>query len=135
VGRREFVKLLGVATAVAAGGGLASTTFRNRYLTASQVAEAQEAAVDQIGKLPKRQLGTRMGNMQVTPIVLCQDWNHSLYAPGIAAGINYFHKAGYWKEMPDEIKNLPRESYYTDITVDSTPNNPDDEEGAYRQVT
>lgn len=129
--RREFTQLLGVA----AGGGLIATAFKGLYLTPTQRAEAADAITDGVGKLPRRQLGTRMGKIEITPIVISQDWNRDLYAPALALGINFVHKAGYWKSMPDEFKALPRESYYTDITVDSTPNNPDDEEGAYRQVT
>jgi predicted aldo/keto reductase-like oxidoreductase len=104
-------------------------------LTASQRSEAAEAMTDKIGKLSKRRLGTRMGNMHVTTVVMSHDWARDLYAPALAAGVNFVHKAGYWNSMPEEFKKIPRESYYTDITVDSTPNNPDDEEGAYRQVT
>jgi predicted aldo/keto reductase-like oxidoreductase len=76
-----------------------------------------------------------MGKMMVVPILVCQDSAPELLGPCIAAGMNFFHKAGYWNSMPEELKNIPRESYYTDITVDSTPNNPDDENGAYNQVT
>jgi diketogulonate reductase-like aldo/keto reductase len=104
-------------------------------LTASQRAEAAEATADKLGKLPKRQLGKRMGKMMITPVILCQDWAPELYGPAIAQGVNFFHKAGYWNEQPPEVKKLPRESFYCDITVDSTPDHPDDEEMAYRQVT
>jgi len=130
--RREFVRRLSAAVA---GGGLVTAAFAGCTLTRSQRAEAAEAMVAAAGKLPKRRFGTRMGNMRVTPVAICQDWPPELYAPALALGINYVHKAGYWSELPEEFKKLPRESYITDITVDSTPNNPDDEEGAYRQVT
>ncbi len=65
---------------------------------------------------------------------MCQDWNGELFAPAIDMGVNFIHKAGYWKEVPDAVKKLPRESYYTDITVDNTPNHPDDFDRAYNQV-
>jgi diketogulonate reductase-like aldo/keto reductase len=130
--RREFVRTLAAATA---GSGMIGAALTGCTLTASQRTEASEAVTDKLGKLPRRRLGTRMGTMQVTPIVMSHDWPRELYAPALAAGINFVHKAGYWTSMPDEFKNTPRESYYTDITVDSTPNHPDDEEAAYRQVT
>lgn len=129
--RREFVRTL---TAATAGTGILTAAFAGCALTPSQRAEATEAALDKIGKMPKVKLGNRMGNMQVSQVVMSSDWNRSLYGPALAAGVNFVHKAGYWNEMPEEFKKVPRESYYTDITVDSTPNNPDDEEGAYRQV-
>jgi diketogulonate reductase-like aldo/keto reductase len=130
--RRDFVRTLAAATA---GSGFIGTALAGCRLTASQRTEAGEALTDKLGKLPRRPLGTRMGDMHVTPVVISQDWSPDLYAPALAAGINFVHKAGYWTSLPEEFKAIPRESYYTDITVDSTPNNPDDEEGAYRQVT
>jgi diketogulonate reductase-like aldo/keto reductase len=129
--RREFIRTLSEA---AVGSGLIATAFAGCALTHSQKAEAAEAVTDRLGKLPKRSLGKRVGNMKVTPIVICSDWNQDLHAPALALGINYVHKAGYWNEMPEAFKKLPRESYYTDITVDSTPNNPDNEDQAYSQV-
>jgi hypothetical protein len=130
--RRDFVRTLAAATA---GSGFIGTALAGCRLTASQRTEAGEALTDKLGKLPRRPLGTRMGDMHVTPVVISQDWSPDLYAPALAAGINFVHKAGYWTSLPEEFKAIPRESFYTDITVDSTPNNPDDEEGAYRQVT
>jgi diketogulonate reductase-like aldo/keto reductase len=130
--RREFVRAL---TAAATGSGLIGAALAGCRLTSSQRTEAAEAVGDRLGKLPKRRLGARMGDMRVTPVVMSYDWARDLYAPAVAAGINFVHKAGYWTSMPEEFKNIPRESYYTDITVDTTPNNPDDEEAAYRQVT
>ena len=126
--RREFVARLSV---VAAGAGFASLGI----LTPNQRAEAAEILVDDLGKLPRVRLGTRMGDMRVSRIVMCSDMNAALFGPAIAAGANFMHKAGYMKEMPPELAKLPRESYYTDITVDSTPNNPDNEDQAYNQVT
>ncbi len=127
--RREFVRRLSAATA---GGGLLTAAFAGCALSRSQGAEATEVLVSQMGKLPRRPLG-KMG-LEVTPIVICQDWNPDLYAPALKMGVNYVHKAGYWNELPDAFKKIPRESYITDITVDSTPNNPDDEDSAYNQV-
>jgi len=129
--RRDFMRALSIAGAGGVGlaAGLAGLT-----LTRSQRAEAAERIVSDIGKLPKVKLGTRLGGMRVSPICISSDWNRDLYAPGLAAGINFIHKAGYWKAMPDELKDVPRESYYTDITVDSTPNHPDDYDAAYNQV-
>jgi diketogulonate reductase-like aldo/keto reductase len=132
LGRRAFVQRLALATA---GGGFVASAFAGYTLTKSQKAEAAEAINDKVGKLPKRRLGTRMGNMEVTPIIYCQDNVGELLGPCLAAGMNFIHKAGYWHSLPEELKKLPRESYYTDITVDSTPNNPDDEDYAYHQVT
>ncbi|HEY3267430.1 MAG TPA: aldo/keto reductase [Armatimonadota bacterium] len=130
--RREFVQRLAIATA---GVGFVGVAFKGAILNGNQRQEVAEAAADKIGKLPKRNLGKRLGNMKVAPMFICQDWNKDLYAAGLAAGLNFVHKAGYWREMPEEFKKLPRESYYTDVCVDSTPNNPDDETAAYRQVT
>jgi len=128
-----------VATiAAAAGPGVVSAAFTGFSLTRSQRAEAAELIVDGIGKLPKVKLGTRMGNMMVTRTCICQDWNTDLLAPALELGINFIHKAGYSGgkgPVPDAIKALPRESYYTDITVDNTPRNPDDFDRAYNQVT
>ncbi|MCC6727831.1 MAG: aldo/keto reductase [Chthonomonadales bacterium] len=130
--RREFVSRLAAA---GAGGGLLSAAFAGCSLTRSQRAEATEAMVDQLGKLPKVRLGARMGNMRIAPVLVCQDSARELLGPSLAAGMNFIHKAGYWGEMPDELKKVPRESYFTDITVDSTPDHPDDEDRAYNQVT
>jgi predicted aldo/keto reductase-like oxidoreductase len=132
LGRREFLRALGVASA---GPGLVAAGLSGFALTRSQRAEAAEAIVAGLGKLPKVRLGTRMGSMMVTPLCISSDWNGDLYAPAVEAGINFIHKAGYWGNVPDEIKRLPRESYYTDITVDNTPSNPGDFDRAYNQVT
>lgn len=130
--RREFVRTLSEA---AMGTSLLAAAFTGCALTPTQKAEAADALVDKMGKMKKRTLSKRVGGIKVAPIAICQDWPQELYAPALAVGMNFVHKAGYWNEMPEAFKNLPRESYYTDITVDSTPNNPDDEDGAYRQVT
>ncbi|HEY3414311.1 MAG TPA: aldo/keto reductase [Armatimonadota bacterium] len=129
--RRDFVRILTTATI---GAGAFAAAFKGFALSPSQRAEAAETMADRIGKLPKRQFCGRMKDVKTAPIIICQDWRPELYAAGLAAGLNMVHKAGYWKTMPPEFAKLPRESYYTDITVDSTPRNPDDEEGAYRQV-
>jgi len=132
--RREFLRKLTLATA---GSGFLTSVFSGYLLTPSQRAEAGEALVDKLGKLPKRRLGKRMGNMMVTPILICQDNSPELLGPCLAAGMNFIHKAGYWSRrggLPEELKKLPRESFFTDTTVDNTPDRPDDEEGAYRQV-
>src|ERR1051325_3001963 len=85
LGRREFVRRL---SSTAAGGGLVAAAFAGCHLSPSQQAEASEAVVDKLGKLPKVQLGRRMGNMQVSRVVMSQDWPQELYGPGLAAGIN-----------------------------------------------
>ena len=109
-------------------GALVGSAFAGYALTHSQRSEAAEAVADRLGKLPRRRLGTRMGDMQVSPSWSCQDNSPETLGPCLEAGMNFIHKAGYWNSMPEEFKNIPRGSYYTDITVDSTPNNPDDEE-------
>lgn len=136
--RRDFMRVLSVATA--AGPGLVTAALAGLTLTRSQRAEAAEAIVDSLGKLHKRSLGAKMGNMKVTPVCMCQDWNRELFAPALALGINFVHKAGYWNSVeavPEELRKMPRESYYTDITVDNTSpgNNPDNYDQAYGQVT
>ncbi len=130
--RREFVRILSVAAA--AGPGLIAAGLSGWTLTRSQRAEAAEAIADGLGKLPLRPLGTRLGGMKVTPLCISSDWNGDLIAPALAVGINFIHKGGYWHTVPEEIKKLPRESYFVDATVDSTPNNPDDFDRAYNQV-
>ncbi len=129
--RRHFMQRLAQATA---GGGLLASAFAGYALSPSQRAEAAEAVADRLGKLPRVRLGNRMGDMEVSRILFCQDNAAELLGPGLDAGMNFIHKAGYWRSMPAELKNVPRESYYTDITVDSTPNDPDNEERAYSQV-
>ena len=131
--RRDFMRVLGVASA--AGPGVIAAGLTGFTLTRSQRAEAAEAVVGNMGKLPRVDMGKRLGHMKITPICICSDWNRDLYAPALAMGINFVHKAGYWRSMPDEFKNIPRESYYTDTTVDSTPDHPDDYDRAYGQVT
>jgi predicted aldo/keto reductase-like oxidoreductase len=122
---------LGVATAST---GLITSAFAGFALTPAQKAEAAEAVADRLGKLPRVKLGTKMGNMEIAPIIYCQDNSAELLGPGLDAGMNFIHKAGYWRSMPEALKNVPRDSYYTDITVDSTPNDPDNEDKAYAQV-
>ncbi|HEY3283714.1 MAG TPA: aldo/keto reductase [Armatimonadota bacterium] len=129
--RREFVRRL---TAATLGGGFVAGALAGCTLTATQQSEAEEALAGKLGSMPKRRLGTRMGKMEITPLVISQDWSPDLYAAGLDLGINYIHKAGYWRELPPELKRRSRDSYYCDITVDSTPRNPDDEDGAYNQV-
>lgn len=131
--RRDFISALSIASA--AGPGLIAATLSGVTLTRSQRAEAAESMVAAIGKLPRRKMGTKMGNMKLTPICICSDWNPELIAPALSLGINYIHKAGYWGDnVPDVVKALPRESYYTDITVDNTPDHPADYDTAYNQV-
>lgn len=135
--RRDFMRVLTAATS--AGTGLMAAGLAGFSLTRSQRAEAAEAVIEGLGKLPKVQYGTKMGKIMVTPICMCQDWNSELWTPGIQAGINFIHKAGYWGPkgpVPDEIKKLDRESYYTDITVDNTSprHDPDNYDEAYNQV-
>jgi len=116
--RRDFVRALSIAGA--AGPGLVAAGLSGLALTPSQRAEAAEAMAEGLGKLPKVKFGTRMGNMMVAPLCISQDWSRELLAPAIEMGVNFIHKAGYWNNVPDDIKKLPRESYYTDITVDNT---------------
>jgi diketogulonate reductase-like aldo/keto reductase len=129
--RRDFVRVLSVASA---GTGLVTAGLAGLSLTSSQRAEAAELVVDTLGKLPTFKLGRLP--MKVTPICISQDWSKDLLAPALDLGINFIHKAGYWRNVPDEIKKLPRESYYTDITVDNTSpgHDPDNYDEAYNQV-
>ncbi len=132
--RRDFMR---VATAASvAGPGLAAAAFTGVSMTIGQRAEAAELIVDGLGKLPKVPYGKRHGKMMVSPICISSDWNGELLAPAVDMGVNFIHKAGYWRNVPDAIKKLPRESFYVDTTVDSTSpgRNPDDEEAAYQQV-
>jgi diketogulonate reductase-like aldo/keto reductase len=131
--RRDFMRVLTIASA--AGPGLAVAALSGFSLTRAQRAEAAEMMVGALGKLPKAPYGTRMNHMMVTPICISSDWNHELYAPALAMGVNFVHKAHQWRTLPDEFAKLDRASYYTDITVDSTPDHPDDYDKAYNQVT
>lgn len=128
--RRDFMRTLTLASA--AGPGLIMAALSGFALTRTQRAEAAEMIVADMGKLPRKKLGRLP--FKVTPICISADWNSELYGPGLAVGINFVHKAHQWRQIPDEFKALPRESYYTDITVDSTPNRPDDYDFAVRQV-
>lgn len=130
--RRDFLRVLTIAGT--AGAGCAAAAFAGINLTRHQRSDVAALVTDGLKKLPKRKLGTRLGGMMVTPICISSDWNPELLASALDVGINFIHKAGYWRRMPDEVKPLPRDSYYTDITVDSTPNNPDDFDRAYNQV-
>lgn len=126
--RRDFVRVL------SAGTGLVTAGLSGFALTPSQRAEAAEAIVADLGKLPTTKLGRLP--IRVTPICISSDWNRDLFGPAVELGINFIHKAGYWNNVPDEIKKLPRESYYTDITVDNTSpgHDPDNYDEAYNQV-
>lgn len=135
--RRDFMRVLTVATT--AGPGLVTAALSGIALTRTQRAEAAHAVIDGLGKLPKRKLGAHLGDMMVTPICMSMDWNRELFGPSIEMGINFIHKAGYWsspEQIPAEIRRLPRESYYTDITVDTTSpgHDPDNFDQAYNQV-
>lgn len=136
LGRRDFMRVMTIASA--AGPGLAAAAFTGVSLTSTQRAEAAELIVDGLGKLPKVEYGKRHNKMMVSPICMSQDWNGELIAPALEMGVNFIHKAGYWGgNVPDAIRKLPRESYYTDITVDNTSpgHNPDNFEEAYNQVS
>lgn len=130
--RRAFVRALSLATA--AGPGLVTVGLTGISLTRTQRAEAAEAIVAGIGKLPTVKYGRLP--FKITPISMSQDWSRELIAPALELGVNFIHKAGYWNNVPDDIKALPRESYYTDITVDTTSpgRDPDDFDSAYNQV-
>lgn len=130
--RRDFVKSLSLASV--AGPGLISAALSGFMLTRSQRSEAYELIVQNIGQLPKVRYG-RTG-MKVSPICISQDWNRELIAPGLAVGINFIHKAGYWGTVPEEVAKLPRESYFTDTTVDNTSpgHDPDNWQEAYDSV-
>lgn len=131
--RRDFVRVLSAAGA--AGPGMVAAAMSGYTLTRSQRAEAAGAIEAGLDRLPKHRFGARLGDMMVAPVCICTDWgNPDLYALALSVGMNFVHKAGYWREMPDAFRSVPRESYYCDITVDSTPNNPDDEDKAYNQV-
>lgn len=131
--RRDFVRTL---SAAAGSGGLITAALAGCALTPSQKAEAAEAIVDKLGKLPKVKLSKRLGGMQVSRIVYCQDNAPDMLGPCLDAGMNFIHKASYWGELPEELKKRPRESFYTDITVDNTSpgHNPDNYDEAYNQV-
>ncbi|HZO87347.1 MAG TPA: aldo/keto reductase [Chthonomonadaceae bacterium] len=132
--RREFVRVLGEATV---SGGLIAGAFAGYALTSAQRAEAAEAILDRIGKVPKVKLSKRLGNIEIARIAICRDDPPELIGPCLAAGMNFIHKAGYFgRGVPPEIARLPRESFYCDTTVDNTSpgGDPNDEEAAYRQV-
>jgi len=131
--RRDFVRALSLASA--AGPGLVTVGLSGLSLTRTQRAEAAEAIVDGVGKLPQVKYGRLP--FKTAPICMSQDWSRELIAPALEMGVNFIHKAGYWGgNVPDEIKKLDRASYYTDITVDNTSpgHDPDNYEEAYGQV-
>ncbi len=135
--RRDFMRALSVAAS--AGPGMVAAGLTGLALTTSQRAEAYEAILHGLGGLPRVTLGPRLGHMEVARIVLCQDSAPDLIEPSLAAGMNFIHKAAYWPRggVPAPVQKMPRESYYTDVTVDNTlpGHNPDDEAEAYHQVT
>jgi len=135
--RRDFVQALTLGAS--AGPGLIASALSGFALTATQRAEAHEAIVAGLGKLPTVKLGPRLGNMEIARIILCQDSAQDLIEPSLAAGMNFIHKAAYWPRngVPAAVRKLPRDSYYCDVTVDNTlpGHNPDDEEDAYHQVS
>ncbi len=131
--RREFVRKLGVATGSA---GMITAAFTGCTLSTSQRAEASEAMVDALGKVPKVKCSKRLGGMEMSRIIICQDWAGDLFDPAVAAGMNFVHKAGYFRTVPEALKKLPRESYYVDTTVDNTSpgHDPTNFDEAYNQV-
>jgi aryl-alcohol dehydrogenase-like predicted oxidoreductase len=132
--RREFVRKL---SAAAGSAGLITAAFTGCALSRSQRAEATEAVLDGIGKVPKVKLNKRLGGMEVGRVVICQDNSPALLQPCIEAGMNFVHKAGYYRSgLPEELKKLPRDSYFVDTTVDNTSpgHEPTNEEEAYNQV-
>ena len=133
--RRDFVRALSVATA--AGPGLVTAALTGLSLTASQRSEAMEAIVDGMGKLPESPFRYAHGQYDGSAYLHLAGLEPELLAPALDMGVNFIHKAGYWGNLPDEIKKLPRESYYTDITVDNTSpgHDPDNYDEAYGQVT
>jgi len=131
--RREFVTKLGAA---AGSAGMISAAFAGCSLTSSQKAEASEAMTAALGSIPKVKCSKRLGGMEMSRIIICQDWAPDLFEPAVAAGMNFVHKAGYFGNVPEALKKLPRESYYVDTTVDNTSpgHNPDNFDEAYGQV-
>ena len=132
--RRDFMRVITAASA--AGPGLAAAALTGVSLTKTQRAEASELMVDGLGKISKARYGTRHGNMMVSQMCMSSDWNGELIAPAVEMGVNFIHKAGYWGNVPAAVKKLPRDSYYTDITVDNTSpgHDPDNFDEAYNQV-
>lgn len=133
--RREFMAALG--TAAGAGPGLMAAALGGLSLTGGQRAEAREMIAAGLGKLPRHRLGAHMGGMEVTPICITQEWNDEVIALALSVGVNFVHKAGYYgSRVPQPLRSVPRESYYTDITVDNTSpgHDPDNYDEAYNQV-
>jgi predicted aldo/keto reductase-like oxidoreductase len=100
--RRDFLK----AAASAVGTGITVSRLPIQYA---------------IGEEPEKMRYRRLGrtNLMVSEIVAANDWNRVLYQPALDMGINYWHKAGYWRSLPREFAKIDRESYYTDDTVDT----------------
>jgi len=100
--RRDFLK----AAASAAGTGMIMSSLPIRYV----IGEETE-------KMRYRRLGRT--NLMISEIVGAHDWHRVLYQPALKMGVNYWHKAGYWRSFPEEFAKIDRESYYTDDTVDT----------------
>lgn len=89
-------------------------------------------------KLPVRRYG-RTG-LNVGAIIGASDWSKEVIPLGIAAGVNYWHKAQRWNKdtFPTALKQLPRESYYLEVVVDRVEGDHEkgriDEESHYRFV-
>ena len=105
--RREFVRTL---SAAAGSGALLTSAFAGCSLTSSQKAEAAEAMVDNLGKLPKVKLSKRLGGMEISRVVWCQDNSNDLLAPALAAGMNFVHKAFALPFIPKRINSPSRSS-------------------------
>ena len=98
--RRDFLK----AAASVAGTGMVMSSL-----------PIQHAAGEETEKMRYRRLGRT--NLMISEIVGARDWNRVLYQPALDMGVNYWHKAGYWRSLPEEFAKIDRESYYTDNTV------------------
>jgi predicted aldo/keto reductase-like oxidoreductase len=109
--RRGF---LARATGAALGGGA---------LLDGVAALGQESAVPRV---VYRRLGRT--DVKISHIVGAWDWNEWLYGEAVEAGINYWHKIGGWRELPEPLRKLDREAWYCDVAIDSF-----EEEGAYDQ--
>jgi predicted aldo/keto reductase-like oxidoreductase len=116
VNRRDFLRLssTGAATLALAGIGALNASGQD-----APAAGGQAPATQLTGKLPTRRYGKT--ELQISAIVGASDWSADVIPMAVQLGVNYWHKANYWRskeKFPDALRSQPRESYFLEATID-----------------
>ena len=106
--RRAF---LGRTSAAAVAGGAIGGAVMS-----STKAMAETAGLDK-SCLVKRRLGRT--DFQMSHIAAAWDWNEFILPQAIALGVNYIHKINWLADVPAPLKELDREAWYCDATIDT----------------